>query len=81
MILVVTSSSPQRTEESVFRCGDNNVASLERGNGRDCENFSNLIGDGLRGGLGESRRPREIGVTIGQINLASHPPAHATGRT
>ena len=39
-------------------CGDdNNVAPLERGNGRNSENFSNLIGHRLRGALGESPKP------------------------
>ena len=43
-----------------FGCGDNNAASLERVSGRNSENFSNLIGHGLRGALGESRKPPSL---------------------
>jgi hypothetical protein len=37
-------------------CGDNNAASFEEVSGRNFENFSNLIGHGLRGSLGETRK-------------------------
>lgn len=39
--------------------------------GRHCENFSNLIGHGLRGGLGVTRKPAVTVVTIRQIAVPS----------